>query len=56
MTPVLSTLLATDGNYAQLVTGQDIKLAFPAPPLAAGMVRDFVFVAEGYYIPAPPAP
>ena len=48
---VLGALLAEDGNYAALSSGNKISLEFPVAQLAAGNVREFVFVSKGYYVP-----
>jgi hypothetical protein len=50
-TDVLGELAAADGQYLRLSTGEEVLLEYPAMPLAAGRVRDFVFVTKGYYLP-----
>jgi hypothetical protein len=50
-TDVLEKLAAADGDYFQMSSGQEVSLAFPVLPLAAGETREFVFVARGYYVP-----
>ena len=49
-TDVLSEISAPDGSYANMSPAQKITLDFPVPEMA-GEARDFVFVAEGHYVP-----
>jgi hypothetical protein len=48
---VLGTLLTADGNYVKLSAGEKFSLEFPVRKLAAGKVREFVFISKGYYVP-----
>lgn len=48
---VLSAISASDNDYAYMDAAETITLTFPVPGMAADDVRDFVFVAEGYYEP-----
>lgn len=48
---VREKIVAADADYVQMGSGQEMLLAFPAPPLASDLVREFVFVTKGYYIP-----
>jgi hypothetical protein len=48
---VLDTLLFEDSDYVELSSGEKLSLEFTVVPLAADMVREFVFVSRGYYIP-----
>lgn len=50
-TDVLAKLLAPDGDYVKMSTGERFTLSFPAAPLAAGQAREFVLVSKGYYVP-----
>jgi hypothetical protein len=50
-TDILDTLLAADGDYFVMSTGEKFSLEFPVLDQAAGTKRDFVFVSRGYYVP-----
>lgn len=47
---ILATLAAA-GDYFELSSGEKFLVQFPVLPLAAGQVRDFMFVAKGCYWP-----
>lgn len=47
---VMSGVQTADNVYAVTRPGEKIGLAFSMPETAEGMVRDFMFVTEGYYV------
>jgi len=47
---VRQELLIVDENYAELVPGDTISLAFTAVGGRQGYIRDFVLVSTGYYV------
>jgi len=46
---VLSQLQSADNNYVVTRPGERISLVFDMPGTTEGLVRDFMFVSEGYY-------
>ncbi len=47
---VLKSLLQPDGVYAELIPGQEVRLAFSAPKQLSDYERDFVLVTTGHYV------
>ncbi|MCK4353271.1 T9SS type A sorting domain-containing protein [candidate division WOR-3 bacterium] len=47
---VKQKLLVEDKKYAELISGDTIKLKFAITGLKPGWVRDFIFVSTGHYI------
>ncbi|VVB92579.1 Uncharacterised protein [uncultured archaeon] len=47
---VLGAISTSDNNYASMSPAETISLEFSAPA-ATDLVRDFIFVSEGYYLP-----
>jgi hypothetical protein len=48
---ILGKVATADGDYFEMSAGEEFLLSFPVLQLAAGDVRDFVFVSKGYYVP-----
>ena len=48
---ILDKISTSDDDYASMTPGEKMTLIFPVPDMS-GEVRDFVLVAEGYYIPS----
>lgn len=46
---ILSKLTAQDGDNATLEPNESIRLEFGTAPIASGMTRSFIVVANGYY-------
>ncbi|HEY3309515.1 MAG TPA: malectin domain-containing carbohydrate-binding protein [Desulfuromonadaceae bacterium] len=50
-TDVQALLQSSDNQYVNLTSGNKFSASFSAIPDQPGMVREFVLVSEGYYIP-----
>ncbi len=48
---VVNRLSASDSDYAYMASNQKISLSFKALKIPRRMVRDFIFVTDGYYVP-----
>ena len=46
---LMESLQAVDSNYAEILPGEFIDLAFTCPSFSGNLKRDLIFVANGYY-------
>lgn len=50
-TDVLRLLSFSDNEYVQMASGNKFAVSFANQPPQLGLVRDFILVSEGYYVP-----
>jgi hypothetical protein len=48
---VTNKIADADGDYAEIIPGEHIELAFEYPEPEPGLERDFVIISRGHYVP-----